>query len=610
MFDELTKILLIEDNPAHTRLVREMCVDCQAIDLNIVSESTLASGLAHLRKGDIRAVLLDLNLPDSQGLETLSQVNDEFPETPIIVLTGQEDENIAVEALKQGAQDYLVKGVVGGNQLVRSIRYAIERKRMEISLVEAKNNLERRVQERTRELEKQVTERKMAADELEKSEERFRAIFEGARDCVFIKDLALKYTHVNPAMAKLFDLQVTEMLGKTAEDFLRTESAQTVREADIRVLRGESIEEITTREIRGISMIFHEIKVPMHDRSGKIIGICGISRDVTDLNRVQETREFAPQEYNADIMKDVLKQAAFAASSKSIVLLVGESGVGKDHLAKYIHKQSHYSSGSYFSINCAAVPLELAESELFGHEAGAFTGAARRKKGLLELAEGGTLLLNEIGELSPALQAKFLTFLDTKTFTRVGGQQKIKVNARILAATNKDLQQEMSVGHFRADLYYRLNVLTIRIPPLRERIEDLPILVKDLLSTLAKELQMTFSEELPPNEMAKLYNYRWPGNIRELRNVLERAVILSGGGNIKVDIDAPSIAAVRTSFPEVPDLAKPSILANSMENLNRSMIEQALKRFNGRRELAASYLGISRYTLRRRMKKLSIDVRK
>ena len=222
---------------------------------------------------------------------------------------------------------------------------------------------------------------------------------------------------------------------------------------------------------------------------------------------------------------------------KSVILLLGESGAGKDYLAKYIHERSNYSSGSYFSINCAAVPLELAESELFGHEAGAFTGAGRRKRGLLELAEGGTLLLNEVGELSPALQAKFLTFLDTRTFTRVGGQQNIRVNARILAATNRDLQHEISIGRFRADLYYRLNVFSIRVPPLRERIEDLPILVAELLSILAKELQMSFSPELTVGEMAKLYNYHWPGNIRELRNVLERAVILSGGGTIKVDIE-------------------------------------------------------------------------
>ncbi|MCL5123017.1 MAG: sigma 54-interacting transcriptional regulator [Deltaproteobacteria bacterium] len=617
MLEDRLTILLIEDNPVDTRLIREMCLDCETIDLDIQCESRLASGLARLGKGGVSGVLLDLNLPDSLGIETLTRVDTEFPEIPIIVLTGQEDQMIAVEALKQGAQDYLVKGLVDGNQLVRSIRYAIERKRMAVDLTRARDELEKRVEERTaelsitnRELEKQIMERRLAAEELKKSEERFRAIFEGANDFIFIKDLSLRYTHINPATAKLFGVTASEMLGKTAEDILNREVAQYIREVDLRVLRGESIEEISTREIKGVSMTLHEIRVPMHDGSGEIIGLCGISRDVTDLNSLQDTQKFASQEYRSEIMREVLKQAAFAASGKSVVLLLGESGVGKDYLAKYIHKRSNYSSGSYYSINCAAVPLELAESELFGHEAGAFTGAGRRKRGLLELAEGGTLLLNEVGELSPALQAKFLTFLDTRTFTRVGGQQNIRVNARILAATNRDLQHEISIGRFRADLYYRLNVFSIRVPPLREHLEDLAILVPELLSSLAKELQMSFSPELAPGEMAKLYNYHWPGNIRELRNVLERAVILSGGGTIKVDIEGSNTRDPAPSSSRVLNIVDTSTLADSMENLSRAMIEEALTRSKGRKELAASYLGISRYTLRRWIHKLGINVRK
>ncbi len=378
-----------------------------------------------------------------------------------------------------------------------------------------------------------ITERELATEELKRSEERFRAIFEGARDFIFIKDLSLRYTHINPAAAELVGVPASEMLGKTAEDIFEKELTQVIREVDTRVLKGESIEGIYTTEIRGMAVTLHEVRLPMHNGSGEIIGVFGISRDVTDLNRRRDTKKLEPNEYGSKVMKAVVKQAGFAASTKSVILLLGETGSGKDYLARYIHKRSSYSSGPYFSINCAAVPSELAESELFGYEAGAFTGAIRRKRGLLELAEGGTLLLNEIGELSPALQAKFLTFLDTRTFTRVGGQQEMRVNTRILAATNRDLPQEVSDGRFRSDLYYRLSVLPIRIPPLRDRTEDLPILVPELLSWLAKDLKMGFSPELTAEDMAKLYNYHWPGNIRELRNVLERAIILSDGGVIK-----------------------------------------------------------------------------
>jgi PAS domain S-box-containing protein len=452
-----------------------------------------------------------------------------------------------------------------------------------------------------------ITERKLAEEELKRSEERFKAIFEGAKDFIFIKDLSLRYTHVNPSMAKLLGVPVSEVLGKRAEDIFDLQSAQYMRDIDTRVLKGERIEDISVKKVKGVPMTFHEVKTPMHDSSGKIIGICGISRDVTDLNMLQDTQKLEPQKYRSEIMRTVLKQASFAAIGKSVILLLGESGVGKDYLAKYIHERSSYSSGRYFSVNCTAIPSELAESELFGHEAGAFTGAGRQKRGLLELAEGGTLLLNEIGELSPALQAKFLTFLDTRTFTRVGGERKIKVNARILAATNRDLEQEISNGRFRSDLFYRLNVFSLRIPPLRERMEDLPILVTQLLHALARELQMSSTPELTTGEMAKLYNYHWPGNIRELRNVLERALILSGEGIIKVDIEQCGDRA--STSTKALKIAEISTLSDSVENLSRSMIEDALTRSQGRKELAASFLGVSRYALRRRIKKLGLDVR-
>ena len=179
-----------------------------------------------------------------------------------------------------------------------------------------------------------------------------------------------------------------------------------------------------------------------------------------------------------------------AAKKNSTILLLGESGSGKDYIAKYIHEHSDRSGWPYFSINCAAIPSELAESELFGHEKGAFTGAVAQKRGLLELAEGGTLLLNEIGELSPLLQAKLLTFLDTRAFTRVGGVKEIIVNVRLLAATNRDLWKEVQEGRFRSDLFYRINVLTIKIPPLRERTEDIPVLVEEILSQLHLEYRI------------------------------------------------------------------------------------------------------------------------
>ncbi len=220
---------------------------------------------------------------------------------------------------------------------------------------------------------------------MKQSEERFRAIFEGAQDLIFLKDLSLRYTDVNPAMAKLLGMSATEIVGKTADDLFDEESAAYIRDVDTRVLQGEWIDEVYTKNIKGVPMTLHEVRVPMRDGTGAIIGLCGISRDITDRNRREVTAPTGDREYPSDAMRETLKRARYASAGDSVILLTGESGAGKDYLARYIHEHSRRASGPYFSINCAAVAPELAESELFGHERGAFTGAHGRKRGLLEL---------------------------------------------------------------------------------------------------------------------------------------------------------------------------------------------------------------------------------
>ena len=277
-------------------------------------------------------------------------------------------------------------------------------------------------------------------------------------------------------------------------------------------------------------------------------------------------------------------------------------------MARFIHDNSRRASGPFYAINCAAIPPELAESELFGHEAGAFTGAKRRKRGLLELAEGGTLLLNEIGELPLHLQAKLLTFLDTRSFTRVGGEKSVTVSARLIAATNRHLEEEVAKGLFRHDLYYRLNVLSIRVPPLKERIEDIPALVRQIISHLDQELQLPRVPSISAADMAKLCAYKWPGNVRELRNVLERAVILSEGPDLKLDFleceaSAASLGSWTVHFPP-----KPSFV-HVVTDVRRNLILEALARAGGNKQKASSLLGVSRFVLRRQMKTLKLDVR-
>jgi len=315
-------------------------------------------------------------------------------------------------------------------------------------------------------------------------------------------------------------------------------------------------------------------------------------------------RKRSESEYPSAAMQAVMAQARKAASQTGIVLLLGESGTGKDHVARWIHKQSPRADGPFFAVNCAALPRELAESELFGHEPGAFTGSRGRKRGLLELAEKGTLLLDEIGELDLSLQSKLLTFLDTRHFMRIGGERSIRVEARLIAATNRDLEAEIERGRFRQDLYYRLNVFPVRLPPLRERSDDLQILIDELFDRLTDDLGLPKRPVLQPDALDILKPYPWPGNVRELRNVLERALMLSPDGVIRREHLEVSTSArdwrIVISFPE------DETLHDVTKGVARKLVLEALRRGQTKQE-AARLLGISRHALAHQMRALGLE---
>jgi len=453
-----------------------------------------------------------------------------------------------------------------------------------------------------------ITEQQLAEKALLESEKRFRAVFETARDFIYIKDRQSRLTHVNPPGQQLLGRSVSKLLGKTPKDLFAPEQASYLEDVDRRVLDGENVETEHSFSVGGSTRTLHMISVPLRDESGAISGICSIARDISYLKRRDFVAPTVLDEYPSPAMRTTVSGLRVAASTASTVLLLGESGSGKDYLARYIHDHSARPHGPFFSINCAAVAPQLAESELFGHERGAFTGASGRKRGLLELAEGGTLLLNEIGELSPGLQGKLLTFLDTRKFTRVGGEREISVNARLIAATNRDLAKEVEDGRFRLDLFYRLNVVSITVPPLRERREDIPMLVRDMLSHLQTELQLSVLPIIDSRTMEQLKSYDWPGNVRELRNVLERAMILSHGKEIGFPAlelgDSQGLlphdqkTTFSVSFPGDQSLHQMT------QELKQFLITEALRRSGGSRQSAAKLLKISRYSLKHYMKKL------
>jgi len=304
---------------------------------------------------------------------------------------------------------------------------------------------------------------------------------------------------------------------------------------------------------------------------------------------------------NSPKMLDATEAAKKAAASRSTVLLLGESGTGKELFARAIHNWSDRKDRPFVAINCVGLSKDLLESDLFGHEKGAFTGAHQLKKGKMEIAHGGTVFLDEIGDVSAELQTKLLRFLQEREFERVGGTQPIRVDVRIIAATNRDLQVAMKEGRFREDLYYRLNVVPIKLPPLRERKDDIPDLARFFATRFAKEAKKP-GMEIIDSALAKLIAYDWPGNVRELANTIERAVVLGQGSTLEFDDLTPAVAAAKAqSFSEKLSYHQ------AIEGHRRNVIIEALARTEGNRAAAARLLGLERSYLLKLMKSFQIN---
>lgn len=322
-----------------------------------------------------------------------------------------------------------------------------------------------------------------------------------------------------------------------------------------------------------------------------------ITTELTSLRQeFAEKYTFNQLDFSSLAMREVLHQVELSCQSDVTILLRGESGTGKDVLARYIHAQSPWTTGSFTKINCGALPESLVESELFGHEKGAFTGAISRKQGKFELAQGGTLFLDEIGEVSPRVQVKLLQALQYKEFERVGGTETLKVNCRIIAATNKNLEEAITQKEFREDLYYRLSVFPIHLPPLRNRKEDIPTLVKHFLHSFCSKLNKPLLE-VDHKTMDILCSYGWPGNIRELENVVERLVILTVGSKVS-PLDLPqNIYGKHNHSESLINPPQDRSLKEVMNDIEKQIIKKILQETGGNRSKTAEKLGISRRNL-------------
>lgn len=431
------------------------------------------------------------------------------------------------------------------------------------------------------------------------------SILESISDGVFTVDDAWRITSFNRAAEEITGIPRDEALGRLCSEVFRSSMCETdcalrrTLESGKPVI-GKSCYIIDTR---GRSIPISVSTAVLKDAHGLIIGGAETFRDMTEL---EELRQELHGRYHvgnlvshSPIMQKIFEVIPAVAASSSTVLILGETGTGKELVARTIHALSPRREGPFVAVNCGALPDTLLESELFGYKAGAFTGAARDKPGRFALAENGTLFLDEIGEVSPALQVRLLRFLQERTFEPLGGTRSESADVRVIAATNHDLADLVKRGSFREDLYYRVNVVRIELPPLRRRKEDIPILAEEFMAHFNR-IQNKSIQGITSDALSLLMAHDWPGNIRELENVIERAFILCDKGSIGITHLPGELTLQYTELKEQPGIR------SARELMETHAIRRALERNADNRLAAARELGIHKSTLFRKMKKLGM----
>ncbi len=464
------------------------------------------------------------------------------------------------------------------------------------------------------------TEQRLTMQALSESEQRISSILGSAMDAIVTVDPQHRITLFNAAAARIFRCTADFALGQPVERFIAPHCSKLFMQFidfdnPAAKTQAWAPEGLSARRADGEEFPIEATFSPLETHDQKLYTI--ILRDVNDrrlaeqkLDRLQQEKGYLQEVLNDDhnpgdfvsgskLMRTVMEQVRMVARTDTPVLLLGETGTGKELLARAIHEFSDRSTAIMVKVNCAALPAELIESELFGHEKGAFTGATQQRKGRFELADGGSLFLDELGELSLSAQAKLLRVLQEQEFERVGGSETIRVDVRVIAATHRNLAGEVSLGRFRSDLYYRLNVFPVEVPALRQRVTDIPLLARFFLTKYAKKFGKRF-DDIDPAGLDYLRQYAWPGNVRELQNVIERAVILSQGSLLNI---AP-LQLTRTHAEAATGKLR------TLEAVEREHITQTLEaahwQISGAKG-AAAILGMNPNTLRSRMLKLGIS---
>ncbi len=430
-------------------------------------------------------------------------------------------------------------------------------------------------------------------------------VFDQLSDALVLYDPEFRITGVNRAAEKLFGMASEEMLGRHCQDVFKCSVCEPGCGVLVGLNQSPAAPNCTVRlnTSNGLERLVVMRTNQMFDDAGHLTGVVATIKDITEEAAPQKREVIAESGPMREVLNFVRR---VAASEATTILLEGENGTGKDLVAKTLHYQSLRQSEPFIAINCAAIPETLLESELFGYEKGAFTDARAQKRGIFELADRGTLFLDEIGEIPLMLQAKLLRVLEEQSFRRLGGLKDIKLDLRVVAATNKNLREAVKEGAFRQDLYFRLNVIQILIPPLRERAEDIVPLTQFFIEHYNRKFKRNI--EGVSDAAAKLLEmHDWPGNVRELRNAIERAMILEESARITppslpLAISRPDVV-VSMTVPMGSEIPTDGL---SLEDNERSLLARALEKTNGNQTQAARLLRVTRDTLRYKMKKFNL----
>jgi len=587
------------------------------------------SGLKIIEKSRPDVVLLDLRMPELDGLDVLSEITKNFRQIPVVVVTGAGVMNDAIEALRLGAFDFIRKPILNLAILEHSVCKAIEQSRLRTENQRYRDHLEKEIQKRTLELETrsrelelvnrslaaEIDQRRRAQTALEQSETQLSdiiAVFEGF---IYRVDREYQLQFINTKLAAYTGHPEP---GSVCHKVLYDLTAPCPWCPLERVMSGDTVkaELLSSRDGRWYSGIYS----PQKNGNGGIIGCQAVVIDIQEQKETEQIlhqRETRLREQNLRLrssfkgavrfgeiigksrpMHDVYRTLLKAAESSANTIIYGESGTGKELVAHTIHALSDRGGKPFVAVNCGAIPDNLIESELFGYKKGAFTGAVRDKDGFLSAADGGTLFLDEVGEINPNMQIKLLRAIEGGGFSPLGSTEIVRSDIRIIAATNRDLKKSLAEGHFRRDFYYRIHIIPINLPPLRDRCEDIPLLIHHFMQIYGDE---GILQSIPESTMTAMQQYHWPGNVRELQNAVRQYIALQ-----EVDVISKlqgALPAKGTDGNAVMDeLAPGQPLSEAVHRFERQYIGKLLKQHNWNRTRVADLLRINRRTLFRKIK--------